>query len=167
LLLTNDGELANRLQHPRHGVEKEYLVEVDGLVSKGVIRRLTEGVELEDGLARAVRARVVQRRRARTALSIVMAEGRKREVRRIMDVLGHPVHRLVRVRIGEVQVTGLEPGELRPLTQEEITGLYTVSGLTRAEPGPPRRPGTRRGRPNKGSSRGGGSHRGGGPSDST
>jgi 23S rRNA pseudouridine2605 synthase len=167
LLLTNDGELANRLQHPRHGVEKEYLVEIEGLVSKGAIRQLTEGVELEDGVARASRAKVVQRRAGRTAISIVMTEGRKREVRRMMDVLGHPVRRLVRVRIGGVQVAGLDPGELRPLAQEEIAGLYTVSGLARAAPGPPRRSSKRRDRPSKGSSRGGELHRGGGVSDST
>ncbi|HEV8420146.1 MAG TPA: pseudouridine synthase [Actinomycetota bacterium] len=154
LLLTNDGELSNRLQHPRHGVEKEYLAEVEGQVPKGSIRRLTEGVELEDGIARAMQAKVVQRRAGRTALSIVMTEGRKREVRRMMDVLGHPVSRLVRVRIGPVQVAGLDPGDLRPLTQEEIAGLYRVSGLTGAAPGPARRSSKKGDFPAKGSSRG-------------
>jgi 23S rRNA pseudouridine2605 synthase len=167
LLLTNDGELSNRLQHPRHGVEKEYLAEVEGQVPKGSIRRLTEGIELEDGVARASRAKVVQRRAGRTALSIVMTEGRKREVRRMMDVLGHPVSRLVRVRIGPVQVAGLDPGELRPLTQEEIAGLYRVSGLTGAAPGPARRSSQRGDFPAKGSGRGRELPRGGGSPDST
>ncbi len=134
LLLMNDGELANRLQHPRHGVEKEYLVEVDGVVSNDAVRRLTVGIQLQDGSARAARARVVQRRAARTALSIVMREGRKREVRRMLEALGHSVLRLVRVRIGPVLVRTLDPGEVRALTKEEVAGLYQVTGLSRAAP---------------------------------
>jgi 23S rRNA pseudouridine2605 synthase len=136
LLLTNDGELANRLQHPRYGVEKEYLVEVDGQVSREAVRRLTAGVELEDGSARAARARLVQRRTTSTAVSIVMTEGRKREVRRMLDALGHPVLRLIRVRIGPVLVRGLDPGGVRALDQEEVTGLYAVTQLSRAAPRP-------------------------------
>src|SRR5438105_6206241 len=81
LLLTNDGDLANRLQHPRYGVEKEYLAEVEGPVPRSAIRALESGVDLEDGPARAVRASVRESARDRTALSVVMAEGRKREVR--------------------------------------------------------------------------------------
>lgn len=136
LLLTNDGALANRLQHPRHGVEKEYLVEVAGSVSRGAIRRLIEGIELEDGVARAVRAEEVQRREGKTALTVIMTEGRKREVRRMMEALDHPVRRLVRVRVGPVRIGAVAPGNLRPLTQEEVAGLYRVSGLHSAAPGP-------------------------------
>lgn len=152
LLFTNDGELANRLQHPRHGVEKEYLVDVQGQVSKGGMRRLTEGIELEDGVARAVRVREVQRRAGTTALSIVMAEGRKREVRRMLDAVGAPVRRLVRTRIGPVVMGGLRPGRLRPLSQEEIAGLYRVSGLAKASPGSTRTSSGRRAAPHKSSS---------------
>jgi 23S rRNA pseudouridine2605 synthase len=135
LLLTNDGELANRLQHPRYGVEKEYLVHVEGHLPRQALRRLTEGIQLEDGVAAALRAREVQRGEGKTALSIVMKEGRKREVRRMLESLGHPVRRLLRVRIGTVALHGLRPGRTRPLTQEEVADLYRVSGLTSAAPG--------------------------------
>jgi 23S rRNA pseudouridine2605 synthase len=136
LLLTNDGDLANKLQHPRHGVEKEYLVHVEGQVTRAAMRRLTDGVELEDGMAAAIRVREVQRGAGKTALTVVMVEGRKREVRRMLEALGHAVRRLLRVRIGPVVLSGLRPGKLRPLTQEEIAGLYRVSGLTTAAPRP-------------------------------
>lgn len=154
LLLTNDGALANRLQHPRHGVEKEYLVEVAGSVPRRVIRQLTAGVELEDGLARAIRAEGIQRAEGKTALTVVMAEGRKREVRRMMDALGYRVRRLVRVRVGPVVMGGVAPGSIRPLTEDEISRLYTVSGLTRAAPGPTRRSSRDRASRAQGSGRG-------------
>ena len=154
VLLTNDGELANRLQHPRYGVEKEYLVEVDGSVSRGAIRLLTNGIELDDGVARAIRAEQVQRGTERTAVAVVMGEGRKREIRRMMEALGHRVRRLVRVRVGPVRMGSLRPGRLRPLTSEEVGQLYRVSGLDRAEPGSPRTSGRGRARSVKGSSRG-------------
>ena len=134
LLLTNDGDLAHRLQHPRFGVEKEYLVEADGEISKAAVARLTRGVRLEDGVARAVRAGGVRRVRGRSALTVVMAEGRKREVRRMLDAVGFPVRRLVRVRIGPVRMGDLRPGKTRPLTADEITGLYRATGLQRARP---------------------------------
>lgn len=137
LLATNDGELANRLTHPRYGVEKEYLAEVRGPVSPRDLRRLVEGVALEDGPARARRARQVGRSRDRVALSLVMSEGRKREVRRMLAVVGHPVQRLVRVRVGPVRLGALKPGESRPLEPAEIAALYRVAKLGRAEPRPP------------------------------
>ncbi len=134
ILLTNDGELAHRLQHPRYGVEKEYLVEVEGAASRAVARALMRGVELEDGPARALRASVLEAGPKRSAISVVLAEGRKREVRRMLAALGHPVQRLVRIRIGPVRDARLPPGRARPLTPEEITGLYTVTELRRASP---------------------------------
>jgi pseudouridine synthase len=132
LLLTNDGDLAHRLQHPRFGVEKEYLVEVEGAISKPAVSRLTGGVELEDGVARAVRTGRVQRSRGRSSLPVVMAEGRKREVRRMLEAVGHPVTRLVRVRFGPVRLGRLPAGKHRPLSPEEIAGLYESVGLSRA-----------------------------------
>jgi 23S rRNA pseudouridine2605 synthase len=132
LLLTNDGELAHRLQHPRFGVEKEYLVEVEGGIPKQVLGRLTRGVELEEGVARAVRVGRVQRSRGRSSVAVVMAEGRKREVRRMLEAVGHPVTRLVRVRFGPVRLGRLPAGEHRPLSPEEITALYEATGLSRA-----------------------------------
>jgi 23S rRNA pseudouridine2605 synthase len=134
LLLTNDGTLSHRLQHPRFGVDREYLVEVPGTVSRADLRRLMAGVELEDGLARAVRAREVERARGRSAVSVVMQEGRKREVRRMFDALGHSIDRLVRVRVGPVRLGRLAPGKVRPLSREEVTALYRTAGLTLASP---------------------------------
>jgi 23S rRNA pseudouridine2605 synthase len=134
ILLTNDGELAHRLQHPSYGIEKEYLVEVEGDVPRSLARTLVRGIDLEDGRARAVRATVLESSRRRSALLVVLAEGRKREVRRMLDVLGHPVIRLVRVRVGPVRDPHLPPGKTRPLTSEEIMGLYRVTGLSAAAP---------------------------------
>ena len=129
LLLTNDGELANRLLHPRHGVEKEYLAEVEGTPTKRQIARLRRGVELEDGPAQAVAARSVARSGGRGAIRLVMAEGRKREVRRMLATVGLPVRRLIRLRVGPVRLGGLGPGERRDLTSSEVRALYRAAGL--------------------------------------
>lgn len=123
LLLTNDGELANRVMHPRHGVEKEYLAEVEGAPTAKQLARVRSGVELDDGPARAVRARIVASSRGRGAVRVVMTEGRKREVRRLLAAVGLPVTRLVRLRIGPVTLGGLAPGESRPLEREEVRAL--------------------------------------------
>ena len=135
LLLTNDGDLAHRLQHPRFGVEKEYLVEVDGDVPQRVARLLVHGVDLDDGLARALRARIVERKPGRTAVALVMGEGRKREIRKMLRAVGFRVRRLVRTRIGPVRLGRLPPGKLRPLGAEEVRDLYRVTGLGRARVG--------------------------------
>jgi pseudouridine synthase len=128
LLLTNDGDLANRLTHPRHGVEKEYLVEVEGRPTSRQLARVRRGVELEDGPARAVAARIVDARADRGQLRVVMTEGRKREVRRILAAVGLPVRRLVRVRIGPIALAGLAPGERRELTPDEVRALSRDAG---------------------------------------
>lgn len=124
LLLTNDGELANRLTHPRFGAEKEYLAEVEGSPSDRAVTRLVRGVKLEDGMARARSARRVAASRGRQAVRIVMTEGKKREVRRMLAAIGLTVRRLVRVRVGPVGLGGLHPGEVRPLTSAEVQALY-------------------------------------------
>jgi 23S rRNA pseudouridine2605 synthase len=129
LLLTNDGDLANRLAHPRFGVEKEYLAEVDGTPSSRQLTRLRRGVPLEDGVARAVEARAAGRAGGRGAVRLVLAEGRKREVRRMLEAVGLPVRRLVRTRVGPVRLGGLRPGELRELTPQEVRALYRAAGL--------------------------------------
>jgi 23S rRNA pseudouridine2605 synthase len=138
LLFTNDGALAHRLQHPRYGIEKEYVVEVEGSMSREAIRQLTRGVELDDGLARASRVGPVQRAKGRTALVMVMGEGRKREVRRMLEALGHPVRQLVRTRFGPIQLGTLRPGKVRPLGPMEVSELYRVTELRTAEPAPGR-----------------------------
>jgi 23S rRNA pseudouridine2605 synthase len=124
IILTNDGALTERLTHPRFGITKTYLVEVDGAVGDRVVARLVAGVELDDGPARAVAARVVESSRGRSLVTVVMAEGRKREVRRMFDALGHPVRRLAREAIGPLRDRRLKPGEWRTLTVAEVRSLY-------------------------------------------
>jgi 23S rRNA pseudouridine2605 synthase len=131
LLLTNDGELANRLAHPRYGVEKEYLAEVDGQPGPKALNRLVRGIELEDGVARAVSARAVSRSRGRAAVRVVMAEGKKREVRRMLAAVGLPVRRLVRVRIGPIRLDRLRSGQVRELTAAEVAALYRADHARR------------------------------------
>jgi pseudouridine synthase len=129
LLLTNDGELAHRLTHPRYEVEKEYLAEVDGTPSNRQLARLRRGVDLDDGLARAVQARTAGGSKGRGAVRLVMLEGRKREVRRMLDAIGLPVRRLIRVRVGPVRLGRMRPGELRELEPEDVRALYRAAGL--------------------------------------
>lgn len=129
LLVTNDGELANRLTHPRHGVEKEYLAEVDGAPTERHLAALRRGVDLDDGPAKPLAVRTVSRAGGRTAIRLVMGEGRKREVRRMLDAVGLPVRRLVRLRVGPVKLGVLRAGEIRELTPDEVRGLYRAAGL--------------------------------------
>ena len=129
LLLTNDGSLAHRLTHPRYGIEKEYLAEVDRVPSKRQLARLRRGVELEDGLAQAVDARSAGGSGDRGGVRLVMIEGRKREVRRMLDAVGLPVRRLVRTRIGPVRLGRMRPTELRELDPTDVRALYRVAGL--------------------------------------
>lgn len=123
LILTNDGEWGNRLTHPRYGVEKEYLAEVSGRPTDRHMGKIRRGVELEDGPARAVSARVVDARPDRGQVRLVMTEGRKREVRRLLEAVGLPVTRLVRLRVGPVTMGSLAPGGLRELEPAEVLGL--------------------------------------------
>ena len=119
LLLTNDGELTNRITHPSHGVEKEYLAEVVGTPTRGELRRLREGVELDDGPTAPAKVSVV----GDGVLRLVLHEGRNRQVRRMCEAVGHPVTRLVRTRIGPITDIRLKPGEWRPLTRDEVAAL--------------------------------------------
>jgi 23S rRNA pseudouridine2605 synthase len=124
LLLTNDGDLANSIAHPSHGVEKEYLAEVSGgEVRPGGLRRLREGVELEDGMTAP--ARVTQP--SPGVLRLVIHEGRNRQVRRMCEAVGHPVTRLVRIRIGPLRDQSLQPGEWRELDQREVRSLVEAA----------------------------------------
>jgi 23S rRNA pseudouridine2605 synthase len=123
LLLTNDGDLAHALTHPRYEIEKEYLVEVLGRPGPKHLAALRRGVELDDGTARARSARIVDARGERGQLAIVLTEGRKREVRRMLDAIGLPVVRLVRLRFGPISLGRLAPGGHRELTSEEVLTL--------------------------------------------
>lgn len=123
LLLTNDGELAHRLTHPSFGVQKEYLVEVEGAPSAGAVRRLREGIELDDGPTAPARVSVV----APTLLRIVIHEGRNRQIRRMGEAIGHPVIRLVRTRIGPITDPSLSPGAYRVLSFDEVRSLAAAA----------------------------------------
>ena len=131
LLLTNDGDLAHRLTHPSFGVEKEYLAEVEGTPTRGELRRLREGVDLDDGLTAPARVALVAPRVVR----IVIHEGRTRQVRRMCAAVGHPVVRLVRTRIGPLADRGLAPGHWRPLTVAEVRSLEEAAA--KRAPTPP------------------------------
>jgi 23S rRNA pseudouridine2605 synthase len=128
LLLTNDGPLAYRLTHARYGIEKRYLAEVERLPADAP-GRLRKGIELEDGFARPTRVRVVAGSGRRRMVEVVLVEGRNREVRRLLEAVGAPVRRLVRTAVGPIRLTGLAPGEFRPLRPEEIRRLYKAAGL--------------------------------------
>jgi pseudouridine synthase len=129
MLLTNDGELAHRLAHPSFEVAKTYLAEVTGPVPKDLGRRLMAGVELDDGVASADRFRVVDRSRNRALVEIVLHEGRKHIVRRMLAATGHPVSRLVRTDVGPIKLGNLKPGSTRELTVAEIGELFASVGL--------------------------------------
>ncbi len=124
LLMTNDGDLANLVTHPRHGIPKTYLVHVAGRPTRASLRRLVDGVDLDDGPAAARSARVVRQAGAEALLEVVMGEGRKREVRRMLDAIGHPVQRLVRTAIGPITDRRLRPGTWRELRADEVRALY-------------------------------------------
>src|SRR5919198_3809943 len=130
LLLTNDGPLAHRLAHPRYEVEKVYEAEVEGEPSDEALRRLREGVELDDG--RTAPARV--RRLGPSTLELALHEGRKHQVKRMLEAVGHPVRRLHRSRYAGLSLEGLGPGEWRELSPDEVAGLRTLdSGRTEEE----------------------------------
>ncbi|GGM79711.1 pseudouridine synthase [Longimycelium tulufanense] len=129
LLLTNDGELAHRLMHPSYEVLKTYLAEVRGPIPRDLGKQLRTGVELEDGPVRVDRFSVVDHFQDRWMLEIVLHEGRKHIVRRLLEAAGHPVRRLVRTAIGEVRLGNQKPGRLRPLNRHEIGSLYKSVGL--------------------------------------
>jgi 23S rRNA pseudouridine2605 synthase len=127
LLLTNDGELAHRLMHPSFGVLKTYLATVPAPVARDVGRRLRAGLDLDDGPARVDSFRVVQTQGKEAIVEVVLHEGRKHIVRRLLAAVGHPVSRLVRTRIGPVQLGGQRVGTLRPLTRGELADLHRLA----------------------------------------
>jgi 23S rRNA pseudouridine2605 synthase len=126
LLLTNDGELAHRLTHPSYGVAKTYLCQVPGPVPKAVGRRLLAGVELEDGPAKVDSFRVLDTIKRSALVELVLHEGRKHIVRRMLAEVGHPVSRLIRTAVGPVRLSQLKPGQLRPLTRREVAALFAL-----------------------------------------
>ena len=129
ILLTNDGELANRLAHPSFGVAKTYLATLAGPLPRTVGRQLTSGVELADGPARADSFRVVQSLPGQVLVEIVLHEGRNHIVRRMLEEVGHPVLALVRTKVGPIALGQQRPGTVRVLSGPECRALYTEAGL--------------------------------------
>jgi len=123
LILTNDGEFTQLLTHPRHGVPKIYQAHVEGIPGDKVLQRLRTGVRLADGMAAAAGVRVLDARDERAVLEIALREGRNRQVRRMLEAVGHPVRSLRRVAIGPVSIRKLPLGCWRPLSQKEIHAL--------------------------------------------
>lgn len=123
LLLTNDGDLAYKLMHPRYEVPKRYRVEVRGQITADAVERLRRGVVLEDGPTAPARVRLLQRGAGRSVFELTLVEGRNRQVRRMGKAVGFPVVALQRVGFGPVELAGLEPGRTRPLTPKELAAL--------------------------------------------
>jgi pseudouridine synthase len=131
LLLTNDGELALRLSHPRFGVSKVYRAKLSRCPTPEDFVRLREGIRLEDGMTSPARARVIDKLKTNAWVEIEVHEGRKREVRRIFEALGYFVEKLVRIRVGPIELGPLPLGELRPLAQNEVKALQIAVGLAK------------------------------------
>ncbi|HET7684488.1 MAG TPA: pseudouridine synthase [Marmoricola sp.] len=129
ILLTNDGDFAQRLAHPSYEVEKTYVAEVEGQVRPAVVRRLRAGETVDDRAVDVRRARIVQATATRSIVELVIHEGRNRIVRRLLEQVGHPVRRLTRTAIGPVGVGTLRTGELRDLTTAEVGELLDAAGL--------------------------------------
>jgi 23S rRNA pseudouridine2605 synthase len=128
ILLTNDGELANRLTHPRYEVEKTYRARVRGKVTDEALRELRDGVELEDGRTAPARVTVVESDASATTLELTIHEGRNRQVRRMCEAVGHAVIELERTTYGLLGLGGLKPGRSRELEDSEVEALKRASG---------------------------------------
>ena len=128
LIMTNDGDLAQRLAHPSYEVPKTYIAEVAGVVSEQTLKRLRRGITLEDGPVKPTSVKIVSSVGDKTLLKITLQEGRNRVVRRTMEAVGHPVRRLSRIGIGPVRLGNLKVGEYRELTREELGGLLDLTG---------------------------------------
>ena len=139
LVMTTDGDLAHAVSHPRHGVTKRYVATLDAPVSAGQLAQIVAGVELEDGTARALSAK---RGGSDSSVEVVMAEGRKREVRRLFAAVGLEVRDLVRIAVGPLLLGDLAEGAARELRPAELSSLRAAAGL----PAPPRQPATPRSR---------------------
>ena len=129
LLLTNDGQLAHRLAHPRYGVSKVYDVDVDGSPTPEALQALRTGVELDDGLTAPAEARIVRRGTRLNRIELTLHEGRKHQVKRMCAAVGHSVQHLHRGRYAGLQLVGLEPGQWRELTRDEVTELCRQVGF--------------------------------------
>ncbi|HWU22952.1 MAG TPA: pseudouridine synthase [Nocardioides sp.] len=128
LLLTNDGDFANRMAHPSYEVEKTYVAEVVGRIAKGTVADLLAGITLDDGAVQVRRVRVIDANASASIIELVIHEGRNRIVRRLMDHVGHPVKQLSRIKFGPVELGTLKPGATRELTHDELGQLLEIVG---------------------------------------
>jgi len=129
ILITNDGDFAQRVAHPSYELQKTYVAEVDGVAGRATVRRLLSGVVLEDGPVEVSAAKVLSTQGDRSLVELVIHEGRNRIVRRLLEQVGHPVRQLTRTAIGPVQLVGLRAGELRELTLDELGVLLDAARL--------------------------------------
>lgn len=129
LILTNDGDLAHRLQHPRYGVLKTYLAQVPGPVPRDLGKRLRAGIELEDGPAAVDSFRIVDSQPGKALVELVLHEGRKHIVRRMLSEVGHPVLSLVRTQVGPIRLGDTRSGRWRALSAAEVGALYSAAGM--------------------------------------
>ncbi|OEF98779.1 pseudouridine synthase [Desulfuribacillus alkaliarsenatis] len=123
LILTNDGDLAQRLAHPSYEIDKVYLAKIKGIPDAAALEKLQSGIQLEDGITAPANARIIKIENNNAVVEITIHEGRNRQVRRMLDAIGHPVLRLSRERIGFLSVEGLKPGRYRQLQSEELIEL--------------------------------------------
>ena len=129
LLITNDGDFAQRMAHPSHEISKTYVAEIEGVIENVTLRKLTRGVKLDDGPVRPDQIKLIQRGGTRSIVQVVLHEGRNRIVRRMFDAVGHPVRRLTRTAVGPVKLGRLKVGELRDLTSDELGALLDMAGM--------------------------------------
>jgi 23S rRNA pseudouridine2605 synthase len=129
LLLTNDGDLAHRLQHPAYGVPKTYLAQVPGPVARDVGKRLRAGIDLEDGPVKVDSFKLVDSAPGKALVEVILHEGRKHVVRRLLEAVGYPVITLVRTDVGPIHLGDLKPGRIRALSRDEVGKLYSAAGL--------------------------------------
>lgn len=128
LLLTNDGQLANRLTHPAFGVSKRYLLKIQAPVPKDMGKRLKQGIMLDDGLARFDDFKVVDSTKNEAIIEVAIHEGRNRIVRRAFEEMGFPIRSLMRIAVGPIELKDLKSGQMRRLTSQEIAALKSVTG---------------------------------------
>jgi 23S rRNA pseudouridine2605 synthase len=133
VLLTDDGGLANRLAHPRHKVAKEYVAVVAGVPGERDLRHLRQGVRLDDGLTLPAAADVLDSARGRSRVRLVIREGRNRQVRRMLEAVGHPVQELSRTALGPIRLGRLRPGSWRRLRPIELSALREAAGLAETD----------------------------------
>ncbi|KXG75301.1 Ribosomal large subunit pseudouridine synthase B [Fervidicola ferrireducens] len=126
LIITNDGELSYKLTHPKHQIDKTYIAKVMGVPDEKDIRRLRKGIFLEDGKTAPAKVRILKKGKNFAVLEIIIHEGRKRQVRRMCEAIGHPVLSLRRTRIGNLTLRGLAPGGWRYMTEEEVNYLKSL-----------------------------------------